>query len=70
MPKHLVHVTHGPEAPTRAALASLVAKAAVEEGHEVSMFVAGDVVQLLRAPVLEALQGPRHRAAGRLISRS
>jgi uncharacterized protein len=45
----LVHLTHGPEAPTRAALAFLVAKAAVEEGHDVSLFLAGDSVQLLRA---------------------
>lgn len=53
----LVHLTHGPEAPTRAALAFLVAKAAVEEGHDVSMFLAGDSVQLLREPVIDALQG-------------
>ena len=57
MGKLLVHLTHGPEAPTRAALAFLVAKAAVEEGHEVTMFLAGDSVQLLRAPVLDGLQG-------------
>ena len=57
MGKLLVHVTHGPEAPTRAALAFLVAKAAVEEGHQVSMFLAGDSVQLLRGAVLDDLQG-------------
>ena len=57
MPKLLVHLTHGPEAPTRAALAFLVAKAAVEEGHEVTLFLAGDSVQLLREPVLDSLQG-------------
>lgn len=38
----LVHLTHGPEAPTRAALAVLVAKAAVDAGHEVALFLAGD----------------------------
>ncbi len=53
----LVHVTHGPEAPTRAALAFLVAKAAIDEGHEVTMFLAGDSVQLLRAAVLDTLTG-------------
>lgn len=53
----LVHITHGPEAPTRAALAFLVARSAVEEGHEVTVFLAGDSVQLLRAPVVESLQG-------------
>jgi predicted peroxiredoxin len=53
----LVHVTIGPESPTRAALAFLVAKAAVDEGHEVSMFLAGDATQLLRDAVLDSLQG-------------
>lgn len=36
MGKLLVHITHGPEAPTRAALGLLVARAAVEEGHDVT----------------------------------
>jgi len=53
----LVHVTHGPEAPTRAALGFLVARAAVEEGHEVALFLAGDAVQLLRDEVLDSLSG-------------
>ena len=53
----LVHLTHGPEAPTRAALAFLVAKAAVDEGHTVNLFLAGDSVQLLRPSVLDSLQG-------------
>ena len=57
MGKLLVHVTHGPEAPTRAALAFLVAKAAVDEGHQVSIFLAGDSVQLAREAVLDGLQG-------------
>jgi predicted peroxiredoxin len=53
----LVHITHGPEAPTRAALGLLVAGAAVEEGHEVSVFLAGDAVQLIRDSVLDSLSG-------------
>ncbi|HSG13069.1 MAG TPA: DsrE family protein [Gaiellaceae bacterium] len=57
MSKILVHVTCGPESPTKAALGFLVAKAAVEEGHEVSMFLAGDGVQLLRDAVLDSLNG-------------
>jgi predicted peroxiredoxin len=57
MAKVLVHVTCGPESPTKAALAFLVAKAAVDEGHEVSMFLAGDGVQLLRDGVLDSLTG-------------
>jgi predicted peroxiredoxin len=57
MAKVLVHVTCGPEHPTKAALAFLVARAAVDEGHEVSLFLAGDGVQLLRDAVLDALTG-------------
>jgi predicted peroxiredoxin len=57
MAKILVHVTTGPENPTKAALAFLVAKAAIEEGHEVSPFLAGDSVQLLRDAVLDSLSG-------------
>ena len=57
MAKILVHVTHGPENPTRAALAFLVAKAATEEGHQVTMFLAGEAAQLLRDAVLETLSG-------------
>ena len=53
----LVHITHGPEAPTRAALGLLVARAAVEEGHDVTVFLAGDAVQLIRDPVLDSLSG-------------
>jgi uncharacterized protein len=57
MAKILVHLTHGPDNPTRAALAFLVAKAALAEGHQVSMFLAGDAVQLIRDPVLDHLSG-------------
>ncbi len=53
----LVHVTHGPEAPTRAALACLVAKAALDAGHEVSMFFAGDAVYLLKDEVVGSMVG-------------
>jgi uncharacterized protein len=57
MAKLLINVTHGPEHPTRAALGFLVGRAAVEAGHEVSLFLAGDAVQLLREPVLDNLVG-------------
>ena len=53
----LVHITRGPEDPTRAALGFAVAKAALDEGHAVSIFLAGDAVQLLREPVLSSLVG-------------
>ncbi|HZJ07115.1 MAG TPA: DsrE family protein [Nocardioidaceae bacterium] len=57
MGKLLVHITSGPDAPTRAALGLLVARAGIDEGHEVSVFLAGDGVQLIRDAVLDALVG-------------
>ncbi len=57
MAKILINVTHGPEHPTRAALGFLVAKAAIEEGHTVSLFLAGDAVQLIRDATLDTLVG-------------
>jgi predicted peroxiredoxin len=57
MSKLLIQITHGPEAPTRAALGFLVGRAALEAGHEVSFFLAGDAVQLLREATLDALVG-------------
>lgn len=53
----LVHVTCGPEAPSRAALALLVARAALDEGHDVAVFFAADAVQLLRPAVRDGLVG-------------
>ena len=53
----LIHVTRGAEDPTRATLAFLVARSAIQDGHAVSLFLAGDGVQLLRNEVLDALQG-------------
>ena len=53
----LVHVTHGPEQPTRAALAFLVARSAIDEGHTVTLFLAGDAVLLLRDSVLDSVSG-------------
>jgi uncharacterized protein len=53
----LVHVTQGPENPTRAALAFLVARTAIDEGHAVTLFLAGDAVQLIRDGVLDNLTG-------------
>ena len=53
----LVHITHRPENPTRAALGFLVAKTAIEEGHTVTLFLAGDAVKLLQDSVLNVLAG-------------
>jgi len=50
-------VATGPENPTRAALGLLVARTAVDEGHEVQVFIAGDGVQLVREETAAAAQG-------------
>lgn len=53
----LVHITHGPEAPTRAALGFLVAKSAADAGHDVTVFCAGDAAYLMKDPVVEHTKG-------------
>jgi predicted peroxiredoxin len=55
--KLLVHLATGPEHPTRAALALLVARTAAAEGHDVRVFLAGDAVQLARKETAEAVHG-------------
>lgn len=55
--KILIHLTQGAENATVAALALLVARTATEEGHEVSIFLAGDAVPLLRDTVLDTVSG-------------
>jgi predicted peroxiredoxin len=55
--KHPSAHTHGPEHPTRAALGFHVAKAAIDEGHSVTMFLAGDGVQLMRDGAIDSVKG-------------
>jgi predicted peroxiredoxin len=55
--KLLVHLATGPEHATRAALALLVARTAVSEGHDVRVFLAGDAVQLVRPETADAVHG-------------
>ena len=57
MAKILVHLATGPENPTRAALALLVARTAAEEGHDVQLFLAGDGVQFARPVTASTAQG-------------
>jgi predicted peroxiredoxin len=57
MARLLVHIATGPENPTRAALGLLVARSALDEGHDVSVFLAGDAVQLAREETGAAAQG-------------
>ena len=53
----LVHLATGPENPSRAALALLVARTAAEEGHSVQVFLASDAVQLVRPETATAVHG-------------
>jgi predicted peroxiredoxin len=56
--KHfLVHLTTGPENPSKVALAFFVARAAIEGGHKLTLFVAADGVSVLRKETVEALVG-------------
>lgn len=57
MARILVHVTVGPNDPTKAALAFLVARAVIEEGHQLVLFVAGDGVSLLTADSAASVEG-------------
>jgi predicted peroxiredoxin len=52
MGRLLVHIATGPENATRAALGLLVARTAVESGHDVDLFLAGDAVGLIRPETL------------------
>lgn len=53
----LVHITHGPEAPSRAALGFSVAVAAKNAGHDVAVFCAGDGAYLMKDAVVEHTKG-------------
>src|SRR3954451_16540543 len=57
MSKLLIHLATGPENPTRGALALLVARTAVEEGHDVQVFLAGDAVQYARPATASTAHG-------------
>jgi predicted peroxiredoxin len=54
MAKFLVHVHTGPADPNKATLGCLIAAKAAEEGHDVTLFLAGDGTHLM---------APEHRAA-------
>jgi predicted peroxiredoxin len=57
MAKLVVHIATGPENPTRAALGLLIARTAIDEGHDVNVFLAGDAVQFARGTTAEAATG-------------
>lgn len=57
MGKLLIHLTHGIEEPTKADRAFLIAQAAIQEGHNVSMFLAGEAVKLMKDENLDSTLG-------------
>jgi predicted peroxiredoxin len=57
MARLLITIATGPENPTRVALGLLVARSALEAGHEVDLFFAGDGVNTLRPATLDAGKG-------------
>ena len=57
MAKLLFNFTNGTNNPTKASLGFMLARTAVEEGHEVQVFLNADAVSLIRKPVLDSLVG-------------
>lgn len=55
--RFLIHVVSAADAPTRTALGLLVAKSAVEEGHEVDVFLAGDGAGLANEVTAAGIEG-------------
>ena len=55
--KFLIHITCGPENATKAALGFLIAKTALDDGHTVSLFLAGDAVTLLKDAEMDKVVG-------------
>ena len=53
----LVHIITGVDNPSRAVLGFAVAKAALEDGYEVSVFCAGDGVTSLHEITINEMQG-------------
>jgi predicted peroxiredoxin len=55
--RFLVHIHSGPDSPTKAALGFLVALTAMNEGHEVDLFLAGDGAALITDDALNQVEG-------------
>ncbi len=55
MARMLIISTHGSEDPTRAGLAFLMAKGAIEAGHKPEVLLAGDATVLARQTVAESV---------------
>lgn len=53
----LVHITVGPDNPTKAALGFIVAMTAQKEGHTVTVFLAGDGASLITDAAISSVEG-------------
>lgn len=53
----LIHIHSGPDNPTKAALGLLIAATAQNEGHEVTVFLAGDGASLITDDALASVEG-------------
>jgi predicted peroxiredoxin len=53
----LIHIHSGPDDPTKAALGFLVALTAMNEGHDVNLFLAGDAASLITDDALSSVEG-------------
>jgi predicted peroxiredoxin len=53
----LIHIHTGPDNPTKAALGFLVAAAAQKEGHNVTVFLAGDGASLITDDAIASVEG-------------
>lgn len=53
----LIRIHSGPDSPTKAALGSLVALPAMNEGQDVNLFLAGDGASLITDDALSTVEG-------------
>jgi predicted peroxiredoxin len=53
----LIHITSGPDNPTKAALGFLIANTAQSAGHTVNVFLAGDGASLITDDAIASVQG-------------
>lgn len=53
----LVHIHTGPDNPTKAALGFIVALTAMNEGHHIDLFLAGDGASLITDDALSSVEG-------------
>ena len=63
MSKFLIHIHTGPDNPNKATLGCVIAATAVKQGHDVTVFLAGDGVHLFAPDTIASMEG---QGTGRL----